>query len=428
MEKIFLTEWEIANFHLKPVSTLTFYEGKASVEIFKNRLKEILIANPWLTGRIKKDKKVSPYIAYNSSIEVESIINQHLKVVESESLSLSLDYNDIVRKTLKYQCTDSKKATNSDEVLFNIVLLPIENYKGDQPLQRYISNDGFVMLVNLNHTLGDGHTYYKIYQMLSEDVEITSLNPIRKEGFEEAKTEVIGKLENKMLSSFGLVFGILGGLIKSRITNPSPQNLFLYEVEKEWINTIKANSKTSENVDFISTNDALTSWFFNNVNSNVNLMVANLRSRNPSIVTLTDEDAGNYEANIPYFKEDVKTAALIRQSIQTPNREFRAKRAGGSKIPGFWTLLKNKVSIITNWATFYKDVRLKADDNNILKPKLHLPIMQADGMITSMWNSMVVFKLNEEKTGVLMITRRFDKDDFNESDNYGELPFHRQIV
>lgn len=43
-----------------------------------------------------------------------------------------------------------------------------------------------------------------------------------------------------------------------------------------------------------------------------------------------------------------------------------------------------------------------------LKPKFHLPIMETDGMVTSVWNYAVIFRPRAGAIGLLMITRRFD--------------------
>jgi len=150
--------------------------------------------------------------------------------------------------------------------------------------------------------------------------------------------------------------------------------------------------------------------------SDMNIMVANFRSRKPSILDLTEHHVGNYEANVPYFKGDVETPALIRQSIRNADGRFRARRAGlpPTEIPKFLTLVRNKSAIITNWATFYRDVVLQDNppDNEThpYNPKLHLPIMEPDGIITSVWNNGIIFRPRTDELGMFMITRRFDSD------------------
>ena len=49
-----LTEWELANLHLPPLTTVTFYPGTAPVEFLRLRVVSILKKNPWLNARIVK--------------------------------------------------------------------------------------------------------------------------------------------------------------------------------------------------------------------------------------------------------------------------------------------------------------------------------------------------------------------------------------
>ena len=68
----------------------------------------------------------------------------------------------------------------------------------------------------------------------------------------------------------------------------------------------------------------------------------------------------------------------------------------------------NSVAIITNWAGFHKDVHFEIVDAPRQSPQLHLPIMEPDGLITSVWHNGVVFCPREGNVALLMITRRFD--------------------
>jgi len=131
-----------------------------------------------------------------------------------------------------------------------------------------------------------------------------------------------------------------------------------------------------------------------------------------------------------------ETLALIRQSICEVDGTFRARRAGSpaTEIPGFWSLLRNKTAIITNWATFYCDVLLQnnVQDNKegTIKPKLHLPIMEPDGLITSVWNNAIIFRPRDGELGMLMITRRFDSGMLSrkKEQDAPEAPLGKRIV
>jgi hypothetical protein len=239
---------------------------------------------------------------------------------------------------------------------------------------------------------------------------------VRVSGFEEAKTTVIGEAESAMLSSplFGL--GIVQTYLAGKLAGRERQNVCVHTVDAAWIAQEKAKTAKETKVPFVSTNDVLTSWFFREMKCNINLMVANFRSRKPTILDLANHHAGNYEANIPYFPGDVEEPALIRQSILGPDIQFRARRAGSSdtEIPGFTTLLRNRSAIITNWASFYRDISLQADpmreNAETYKPNLHLPIIESNGLMISVWHCGIVFCPREGEIGMLMITRRFDSE------------------
>jgi hypothetical protein len=419
-----LTEWEVANFHLPPVTTVTLYEGSAPVEFLRRRIARMLEQNPWLTSRIVKKNTTDgvPMMAYSTNFDVESAIDRHLLVYKTGEVgfSLGLPYEKLVHCLLPVQCARSKPATDKEEVLFKVAVVPVEagaaGREQPMPLEHTIALPGFALVVSMNHTLGDGHTYYKLYSMLSADSEVNELDPVRVSGFEAAKTEVIGEKETAMFKSAGLAFGIIGTYLGVKLGRRAPQNICVNEVDPAWAAKEKGKAKQEGQVPFVSSNDALTSWYFREMGSDTNIMVANFRSRQPSVLNLSDQHVGNYEANLPYFPGDVETPALIRQSIRNVDGSFRASRAGSptTETPSFRTLLHNKTAIITNWATFYCDVTLQdnASDNkeSTKKPKLHLPILESDGMITSVWNNAIIFRPRAGELGMLIITRRFNSD------------------
>ena len=419
-ETLKLTRWELENLHLPPVTTVTLYEGAAPVEYLRHRLAMILETNPWLTSRLVKKQTADGVVAltYAMSLDPESVVDRHFLVHApgEVGLSLGMPYENLVHSLLPVQCARSKPAIDEDEPLFKVTVIPIAAEETDDsqaaPLLRAMTLPAFALVVSMNHTLGDGHTYYRLYGMLSADAGVEALDPVRLENFEEAKAGIIGEKENAMFASAGLGLGILGSYLVARFTRRKPQNVCIHSVDPAWVAQEKADAEQENLVPFVSTNDALTSWFFREMKSDMNIMVANFRSRKPSILDLDEQHAGNYEANVPYFKGDVETPVLIRQSIRNVDGSFRARRAGlpATEVLSFMTLVRNNSAIITNWATFYRDVILQGNEALPHKPKLHLPIMAADGIITSVWNNGIVFRPREGETAMLLITRRFDSD------------------
>jgi hypothetical protein len=205
-----LTEWEVANFHLPPVTTVTLYEGEPPVGFLSERIMVLLEANPWLTGRIEKKKAGSnlPVITYAPSMDFNAVCQQHLQVATAAEVGLALDmgYDEIVKALMPVSVCRSPQATDADEVLFKVTVVPFvpgERKEFPTPLQAAFPSPGFALVVSMNHTLGDGHTYYQLYRMLGEGASLDALNPVRVDGFEAAKAEVVGSAENGMLSGGG---------------------------------------------------------------------------------------------------------------------------------------------------------------------------------------------------------------------------------
>jgi hypothetical protein len=423
-EVLKLTKWELANLHLPPVTTVTLYEGEAPLDFLRQRLAMMLEKNPWLTSRIIKQSTDDGVIAlaYERQFELEDAIDQHFTVYAPGeiNLSLSMPYAELVASLSLTQCARAKPATDADEPLFKVTVIPLAADAGAQggatPLQQAITLPGFALVVSMNHTLGDGHTYYSLYGMLSAEADVAALNPVRVAGFEKAKSKVIGDKENALFTSAGVAFGIMGAYLGAKLSRRAPQNVCMHAVDPDWVAQEKAKAKQEGQVPFVSTNDVISSWFFREMSADMNIMLANFRSRQPAVLELNETHAGNYEANVPYFQGDVESPALIRQSIRDAEGGFRARRAGSppTEIPTFSTLVRNKTALITNWATFYRDVILHGDPEGNAprenRPKLHFPIMEIDGIITSVWNNGIIFSPREGELAILMITRQFDSD------------------
>lgn len=422
-DTIALSEWELDNLHLPPVTTLTFYEGPAPVASLRSRVALLLSENPWLAARLVRkgtqDKKVA--LSVEPLVDVDTVVDAYFKVYEKGQIGLSsgLGYREIVSRILPIQCARSKPSTDEDEPLFRVAVVPLEggprSSAGVEPvtestLMQDVNLGGFALMVSMNHTLGDGHTYYSLYNMLSADSEVRALEPTRVQGFEDEKADLIGAKESAFLTSPGLGLGIVGTYLLGKVSRRGPQHVSLHVLDQALVDAQKEQARAEGEVPFVSTNDVVTSWFLGEMGSDANLMLANFRSRTPPIGGLGEERAGNYEANIPYFPGDVESAALIRESIQSADGTFRARRAGTptTAIPGFFKMLRSQMSIITNWAGFYRDLELASDDGEAsppLSPELHLPIMESDGMITSIWNNAIIFALGQDRLGILLITR-----------------------
>jgi len=194
-EVLTLSEWELANLHLPAVTTVTLYPGDAPVEFLRQRVASMLERNPWLTARLVKKMTQDGVVAMAYDRNRSPRVDEHFSVYEPGQVGLSLDmrYEDLVRSMLPIQCARSKPATDADEPLFKVMVVPLEaggDDAGPAPMRSRLDLPGFALVVSMNHTVGDGHTYYSLYGMLDAETEVRALDPVRVTGFEEAKTRL----------------------------------------------------------------------------------------------------------------------------------------------------------------------------------------------------------------------------------------------
>ncbi len=90
-----LTDWEVANLHLPPVTTVTLYEDVAPVKFLRSRIAKILRKNPWITSRIVKKSTENGVVAmtYAKTFDVESTIDkQKAKAAFADTGTRWIDY------------------------------------------------------------------------------------------------------------------------------------------------------------------------------------------------------------------------------------------------------------------------------------------------------------------------------------------------
>ncbi|MHC4449609.1 MAG: hypothetical protein ACYS0E_05625 [Planctomycetota bacterium] len=82
------------------------------------------------------------------------------------------------------------------------------------------------------------------------------------------------------------------------------------------------------------------------------------------------------------------------------------------------------------WPGFYRDVHFEIDDAQRQSPQLHLPIMEPDGLITSVWHNGEVFCPREGETALLMITRCFDSAELlrRKSESGSAVPMGARLI
>jgi len=453
-QSLSMLEWPIVT-----VSFYTFSNNNDMEEVFgriEKRVQAILAANPWLGGWIVRGKGIgsfdeTPRLWYDpSGNEMAPTIYQKLS---HDDIPLDKDtdyinYESILYNTTAIIKTNPEIENRQEEPLFRVTIIPHES--------------SFALLVSMSHICGDGHTYYRIYNMLTCNEPITSLKCQRELLYSAKVMELVGRTEAHYIQHIteDPAWVKLFRWDSNDSSNNTEEDALdklqgrVFTVDRDWIANIKSSHLTvGQRFDAIvegsdiaqstlrspmtatylneleneirnsnptqSTNDILCSFFWSLVEPHVGLMSVNFRKR----LDILDEDhAGNYANPIPYTKEDYKSPLLVRKSLDNCRRA--GVLMGGTDRP---TVLPRPhaeltFSVITNWTSFLSKSdkeKEQSGDNEVAEEEeswcnsssginliRHLPIISPKGMMKDMPKRMsllIIFSSGVDDIGCALI-------------------------
>merc|ERR1719401_1286423 len=142
----------------------------------------------------------------------------------------------------------------------------------------------FALVVEANHTLVDGHTFYKVYGMLQPGAKVVALNPERKRCFTEAAAGFRGGYD-AIFNPCCRAFDRTGtGFVLTNLRS-APAEPHVLDVDVEWVREQKAASPGC------STNDVISSALLRVSGAKYGVVIVNMRHR---IAQVEEDDAGNY--------------------------------------------------------------------------------------------------------------------------------------
>ena len=118
----------------------------------------------------------------------------------------------------------------------------------------------YSLIFSISHVIADGRTYYEIYKMLQPGAEVRSLSPARVKTFSTAMRDVCQGAQREMDWSNSAWGGIL--LTFGMIGNPKTK-CFAFYLDDEKVAAAKQVAAADGGVPYVTTNDILTSGFFN---------------------------------------------------------------------------------------------------------------------------------------------------------------------
>jgi len=429
-----------------PINTVSFYsissscDMEAVVKKLEGRVHEILKANPWLGGWYVKGLKNgsfdnTPRIWYDTF--GDEMAPNLFQVLSDEDVPITsttpfLDYEKILSNVLVK--TNPKIVNRREESMFRVTAIVSKD------------KNEIALITSMAHICGDGHTYYRIHNMLLGE-PIIAMIPERELRYSEKVMDLMGRQEAHYISHITTdpVWAKLLRLTSEVEEDPGSElHLRTFVVNQHWVGNIKAAHMSEGTITDItkstmrspmanafnfqmensqnptqSTNDIIVSWFWNLVKPNVGLMAVNMRGR---VDIVSEHHAGNYHNPIPYTdREDYKSPLMIRESLAT------CRRAG--RVPG--SNMRTELpqpspdltfSIISNWASFRPPETLKEEgeeeqnesnlpwNSNGVNLIRHLPIMFPARLTKTMPKRMsflVIFSCGNEDIGcVLMAPQR----------------------
>jgi len=366
------------------VATATIYSGVANEEALRAQVAAVVKANSWLAGTL--------FRSHSCRGQLEIVLPTDEQLEDTDLFeTVTKDFpDDITRAQMNSLAVPlivpvGAKIIGRSNMLFRVTLV-----RRPDDIVEQAASAKFILIVSMCHVIGDGHTFYRIYGMLSANATPVSLNPVRKEYEKEAR-QLMGNQEFEYMTSTAAMLKVIISVLVLRT-----RTIFSKYVNMDAIADCKKQAMTEvqeqedREVPFVSTNDVLTQRFMK-LHGGYGFMLVNLRNRLPH---LTDNDAGNYE-NVLYLTEsDMQSPVGVRKTLS------RMHSPSFCRMP--WTL--RICTVVTNWASLYEDLKVEG-----CCQILHIPI-EEEGLMSM--GQAIIFKPTVDTTAMYCRSaKQFNVDD-----------------
>lgn len=389
------------------ITTITFYNGdfKAASEALCTQFTRVVASNPWLAGRlVKTDTGVqlrhpvmSPEVA---SVEVNSLFTSISAQETSLSFKLTPNspYADI--------CTEMFKS-NANVVVENGYSLVGKN-KPVTLLTLAESIAGkFALIFSMSHVVGDGRTYYEIFKMLQPGVAVRQLASTRVMNFSELMRDTCGRKELEWADSASTAFVFTVTMLPAMLGCGKKAKCYAFSLDDERVAAAKTAGAVDGGVPYVTTNDILTSTFFNECNARIGMMGFDCREK---LEGIHKDLAGNYVSALVLDSEVFGTPARLRQMYSTQPYKTTAR-----KLPGWCGCFGGDANfaMITNWLSFAGELVVLEG----CEMAIHLPVKNPTHCV---FNLMIPFASGLGKKGVICWTISSDEDELRTALPVGE--------
>lgn len=353
------------------------------------RVEQIAGANRWLAARLVHASDTgTKSIAIPRLLFKQDMSRLLLKHPKNFCPSRSMNLEQLSEYCIKIELPYGTSAFDKEDVLAS----------------RFVfarAPGGFCIFFAMSHIVGDGATFYKIFNQLSASCEVRSLEPKRKLDFgEKLKLKVATDVKKAVMN-----LSFMASIVKGYFFGPTVRG-FTGFVDVEGVARAKEDAKRRGAVPFVSTNDILTSTFSNAFGADVCFMAINWRGR---ISGITDNLAGNYESVLLFDGANTATPDHIRMALRHPHFHCRDE-----PMPALSRALSARYGIITSWVSFSRPIDIPGCVEQVHRPVYDVKTMRAQVP----FDAAVVFRAGGGRLGVFWMTKR----EGDARDVFGDMP------
>lgn len=369
------------------ITTITFYRGDRAraAAALRARLKEICHVNPWLAGRLVKNKAhKNLQLAYPAGPLTDELISRiFFDSPPQIKIGSEMGYENLFNAARSAIVDKGAKLVNKPDFITRLTIVP----------DMHSPESGFALIFSISHVAADGYTYYKIFNQLFTDKPVEPLVVKRKQEAANRVVEVVGKKSFKFFHSVPFIINLVSGAVFGKKTK-----CYAFYIDPEKIKMAKdgVNGNGKNGVDYVSTNDIISSSFAKVAGSRICIMAVNLRTW---IKDIGSNDAGNYAGGLLFDDATCARPTGIRKAFQAG----LPVPTTAKPFPGFGEAMRCKLSLISSWSDFQKSHDLEGCEQ-----VLHLPLYDAKAAFPL--DSAVVFKAKSEKMAVMYFSKTIDRE------------------
>jgi hypothetical protein len=387
----------------KGIATITFYKGdfKEAAKAIRAQFALVIAANPWLCGRLVTAKDGGVRLRYPvkpSDADLESLFNATSAEDTATTFKLSpnVPFSKITSDLYASKNTIVQRGGESLDKDLPVTLLTLSESEVGK----------FALVFSLSHVVGDGRTYYELFKMLQPGATALVLQSERIQSFSEAMRDMCGRAELALQETVG--FGMLYTFSTMLI---QPAKCVAFYLDDARVAAAKAEAVKEDGVAFVSTNDIISSAFFNVCNTRLGWVGIDCRGRMDGIAS---DLAGNYVSVLTVDEGTYKTPGTIRKMLTAPPPFVTTSRPFPSCCSWFCGRDSANFAMVTNWSSFAEDL-LQIEGCEL---DIHLPVMNTEEMA---WDVMVPFTSQKGKKGVICWVVNTDEEKLRKALPVGEL-------